>query len=91
MTTITIYLIITAFTVCPFIYFAFPESFGAKLMHTLLSVISVSLIIASIYPFDATILTIGIILLIIYTLQSIRMYRIKKKSTKNIHLEDINL
>lgn len=45
----------------------------------LLLVVSVTVILASFFPFNATMLVVGVILLGVYAIQSIRLHHIDKK------------
>jgi len=84
---IVLNLIIASLVICPLIYLIAPDSAMGKMMHTLLSVVSVTIILASFFPFDATLLIVGVILLGVYVIQSIRLHHIEKKhysATKEI-------
>lgn len=79
MDIIILNLLIASLAICPFIYLIAPDSAMGKMMHTLLSAVSVAVILASFFPFNATLLIVGVILLGVYVIQSIRLHHIEKK------------
>ncbi len=78
MDIIVLNLLIASLTFCPLIYLIAPDSAIGKMMHTLLSAVSVAVILASFFPFNATLLVVGVILLGVYVIQSVRLHRIDK-------------
>lgn len=87
MSIIVLYLIIASLVICPLIYLVAPDSAMGKIIHMLLLVVSVTVILASFYPFNVTLLIVGVILLGVYVTQSIRLRYIEKKhysATKEI-------
>lgn len=84
---IVLYLIIASLVICPLIYLITPDSAMGKIIRMLLLVVSVTVILASFFPFNATLLVVGVILLGVYVIQSIRLHYIDKKhysATKEI-------
>ena len=80
---IVLNLIIASFVICPLIYLIAPDSATGKIIHMLLLVVSVTIILASFFPFDATLLIVGVILLSVYVIQNIRLHHIDKKELYN--------
>ena len=76
---IALNLIIASFVIGPLIYLIAPDSAMGKIIHMLLLVVSVTVILASFYPFNVTLLIVGVILLGVYVIQSIRLRQIDKK------------
>ena len=76
---IVLNLIIASFVIGPLIYLIAPDSAMGQIIHRLLLVVAVTVILASFFPFNVTLLIVGVILLGVYVIQSIRLRHIDKK------------